>query len=167
MVTLTPRSAGTAAPPNWYSRVTSTASTALTGGPRSRQGLAHGRAWPGLTRSAPLTTTRSPGATPDTTCTLSGPCTPSVTTTRDAFPSRTTQTASRPSARTTAAAGTVTASCASRTARWATALIPGRGVGAVRPSAYRPGPRVSRTWYATPPRADVVGRTSTLPTAAS
>src|SRR5262249_28455615 len=45
---------------------------------------AHGRDWPGLTRSAPLTTTRSPGSTPDTTWTLSGPCTPSVTTTRDA-----------------------------------------------------------------------------------
>jgi hypothetical protein len=57
---------------------------------------------------------------------------------RSALPLRTTQTESRPSALNTAAAGTTTAPDADRTARCATALIPGRGAGRGRPSANVP-----------------------------
>ena len=57
--------------------------------------------------------------------------------------SSTTQTASRSPSRTIAVAGTETASVAVRTLRSATALMPGRGVGARLPSGMVPPARVS------------------------
>src|SRR5262249_203268 len=130
-------------------------------------GRRHGTFIPAVTLSVPRTTSRSPAPTPASTCTWSRPVTASRTGGCTALPSRTSQTESLPAALNTAAAGTVTASRTERTCRWVTAFMPGRGVGASRPSSYLPPASLSRAREETPPRADVRAGTAVESTVAS